>query len=335
MKLRFLIATLVLTSCQTGSKRLAAIDAALTEAQPGKMEQGRGSLEKLCTEGSTGACALIGKPVESQKPLPIMQSITSTNQSRFVVVLPNHEKLNYFLRSQALMKRLQSEHFERASSPSAVDQVEAFGLDLKQPYELLVLGPDGMLWDKRSFRPLNLGKTRGRVAVTRGMDDSLTADQAKMWSQLARQRPDVIFMMGDNIFPRIEDGESGVNPDLLWQRYVETRSNLEIFKANPLIPVVAVWDALDYGKSNGDRTYRFKTESAEIFFSFFAQHKPAPGFDPGPGVASWWSAFGVHFAFMDNRSSRSPNGNLFWRRPRKVARRLTGAIQRAGFCRQW
>jgi alkaline phosphatase D len=72
--------------------------------------------------------------------------------------------------------------------------------------------------------------------------------------------------------------------------------------------VFAVWNDHDYGKNDGDRTFNGKTESTDIFLTFFAQRKPAPGFEPGPGVSSWWNAYGAHFAFLDNRSFRSPNG---------------------------
>lgn len=304
-----LLIFLFLTSCATGSKHLVAIDLALTDIQNGKSQQGRDALEKLCDDGSTGACALSGRKVALLKPISILQSVTSNNQSRFVAVVPHREKLKYFMRNGDALTRLDAEHFEHAGSANVVDQVEAFGLEPKVSYELIVISPDGMLWDKRVFRALDLNRKRARIAVASGMDDALQPEQTKLWNQLANQRPDVIFMIGDNVYT--EKGESftaDANPESIWKRYAETRENLAIFKVPTLIPVMAVWNDHDYGRNDGDRTYPYKTESADIFLTFFAQKKPAPGFERGPGVSSWWNAFGIHFAFMDSRSFRSPNG---------------------------
>jgi hypothetical protein len=97
------------------------------------------------------------------------------------------------------------------------------------------------------------------------------------------------------------------DPEQLWNRYVETRNALAVYKSDKLIPVFATWDDHDYGRNDADRTYPYKSASEEIFLTFFPQTKPAPGFARGPGVASVWDAFGLRFVITDGRSFRSPD----------------------------
>ncbi len=296
-------------ACASLSQHTTQIDSALTEIQAGRLEQGRVALEKLCTQGTTGACALIGKQVELKNPLSIMQSVTSEKESRFVIMVPAGESLNYFVRTPTSLLRLIPEHFARSGSRLAVDQVEAFSLDPKQSYELVVIGSDGIAWDRRSFRSLDTGRRRARIAVVSCMDDHYANEQAKIWPELAAQKPDVIFMIGDNVYAdKAGAGPQGASASQLWDRYAETRGALAIFKTNPLIPVFAVWDDHDFGRNDGDRTYPGKTESTDIFYTFFAQRKNAPDYERGLGVGAKWSAFHVGFLFLDDRSFRSPDG---------------------------
>jgi len=297
----FLISGLV--SCATGSKQLVGVHAALTEAQNGKSEQGRAALDKLCEKGSTGACAINGRPVELVKPLSIMQSVTSNSQARFVVVVPRHETLEYYVRAGDSITKLTPERTDKFGTRQVVDEVEAFHLDTKTTYELIVIASDGMVWDKRNFRALDLNRRRVRMAVVTGLDDQQTALQQRMWTQLKNQRPDVVLMAGNTVY-----GEKDSTPESLYKRYLSTRESLSFFTSNPLVPVMATWNDRDYGKNDGDRTYSAKSDAADIFFTFFAQKKAAPGLEPGPGISGWWSAFGVHFALLDNRTFRSQNG---------------------------
>lgn len=306
-RLHRLLLFFILTSCATGSKRLVAIDSAVTDVQNGRAEQGRAALDKLCESGASGACALTGTKVTALRPLSVLQSVTSNNQSRFVVVAPRGEKFNYYLKHGDSVSKLNTEHFEHGNSSSVVDQVEAFGLEPRTGYEFMIVSRDGMLWDKRAFRALDLKRKRARIAVISGLDDTLKTESQKMWSELLNQHPDAIFIVGDSVYPE-KDFTGAVTPDELWTRYADSRQSLALLKSGTLIPVFAVWNDHDYGRNDGDRTFPYKNEMTEIFFSFFAQRKAAVGFERGPGVSSWLSGFGAHFAFLDNRSFRSPNG---------------------------
>lgn len=305
MKFSLLLPFLFLLSCVSSSQRLSGIQSALTDVEQGRLEQGREGLQQWCTKGSTGACALLGKAVELQRPLPIMQSVTSATSARFVVSVPDSARLTYYRRAPSGEIQVLP-HERQMQAPKAIDHINTFNLDLRVSYTLVVVGPDGMLWDQRQFRALDLAGRRARIAVVSGTDSAQTSVQEKVWREVEDLRPNLIFMLGNNVYPEKPGMDSSI--ESLWQRHFETRASLRIFKAAALIPVMAIWNDLDFGKVAGDRTLAAQAEVRAVFLSFFAQSQAAPHFIPGPGVAGWWSGFGVHFAFLDNRTFRSPNG---------------------------
>lgn len=288
-----------LGACVSGSKRLAELDVAATHPP---------ELDKLCREGLGGACALMGKTVVLGTPLSILQGVTSATQTRFTVMTAKKETRTYYVRGPGGIRKLAFERVSRDSSPMAVDHVEAFELNLKDKYELIVLDGAGQVSDRRNFRALDLKKKNPRLALASCMDDSLKVEQGVMWKQLLSDKPDVLLMIGDNVYAdRIPNGWQVASAEQLWDRYVDTRSLLELYKSPNLVPAYATWDDHDYGRNDSDRTYALKDESAKVFQAFFAQTKASGDFTRGPGVASAWSAFGVRFLFLDDRSFRSPN----------------------------
>lgn len=263
-----------------------------------------------CEAGQASACALIGNRAESKHELSILQSITSETQTRFVIVRPKRETLTYIVRDAVTgaLTHLAADTFTRAHSDTVVDQVEAFRLAPNVRYQLLVLTRDGDLRDTRDFQTLNLAQSRARVAVVSCMDDHMAEVASRMWPQLLSARPDALLLIGDNVYA--DHGKNGwekPTAEGLWDRYVETRQDLPLFFAERLVPTFAIWDDHDFGTNDSDRTWPLKDASLEVFMTFFAQRRAAPGFERGPGVAGWWTAFGAHFALLDDRYFRSPN----------------------------
>lgn len=296
MKKLFLLSIILNFSlgCASFSKRRQALEQALGNKE---------ALQQLCSVGESGACALLGQPSAPEKPLAIMQSQTSSRQSRIVVLVPKAQGLAYFLRAPATgaVSRLTPERFSQSGSSWAIDQLEVFNLEPKVEYELVVIGPGSALYDRRKFKTLNVDLRRARIALVSGLDDHLHVEQGKIWTELVAQKPDVIYVLGDGVYA------DGVPPEQIWNRYADVRSHLEVFKTPHLIPVFAVWNGQDLGKSGGDRSFPGKIKAGEVFHAFFAQKKTSEGFEAGPGTASLWTAFGADFFFLDNRSFRSPN----------------------------
>lgn len=301
-----LLVAVLVGGCVSGPKRAQFEQALVQNTTPG---QGRAALTPLCEKGLSGACALLGKPAEPRRLLPVVQSVTSDTQARFVILVPKSESPLYFVRRGESFTQLKPERSERSYSKQATDQVEAFDLALKQNYELLILSPAGELWDKREFRALDVKRKRGRIAVISCSDEHMREMADKMWPQVLQQKPDVLLMIGDNVYAdHLEEKRWGdTTAEVVWERYVRNRSSLPLYMAPQLIPVLATWDDHDFGRNDADRTYAYKEQSLETFLSFFAQRKPGPGFERGPGVASWWSAFGIQIGLLDGRFFRSPN----------------------------
>jgi hypothetical protein len=243
-----------------------------------------------------------------------MQSVTSTDQTRIVVLAPTNSSLSYFVVAPQSLRKLSPKNIQNPVSTGQfdqVDQIEVLGLKPTESYELVIIDEAGRLWDRRTFKTLDTKKTRPKIVLASCMHDSLEEPQKVMWKQVSELKPDVILMIGDNVYADwSSDGKKTpvTEAGQLWRRYAETRSKLDIFKTNPLIPVFATWDDHDFGKNDGDRNWELKDAALVVFFAFFDQQKPGPGFERGPGVASWWRAFGVQFALLDDRSFRSPNG---------------------------
>lgn len=265
-------------------------------------------LEKLCKEGTSGACALLGREAMVMNEVPVLQGVTSNSQARFVILAPKNDRLAYFVRGPNKTVRLHPERYFREFSPLATDQIEAFELDPAQSYELLVLGPDGTLWDKRQFRALDLNKKNARLAIVSCQDDSLKNEMKAMGAQLIAEKPDAILMIGDNVYAdHLPGGWQLAAREQLWNRYVDTRSVSPLFRAKTLVPVFATWDDHDYGRNDSDRTNPGKEEAFKVFRAFFDQAHPGPSFETGPGVASVWKGFGLRFLMLDDRTFRSPN----------------------------
>src|SRR6185312_6474632 len=90
------------------------------------------------------------------------------------------------------------EFFSHTGASGGIDQVEAFELEPKQSYSLIVLGPRAELWDQREFRALEVERHRARLAVVSALDDKYI-EQQKIWPELLKQKPDAILMVGDNV----------------------------------------------------------------------------------------------------------------------------------------
>lgn len=274
------------------------------------MAEGPAALAKLCEEQKlSSACAIVGREIRAAHVLPIMQGVTSNQHSRIVVLAPKGKGLTYYFQDKDGARPVIPATKTGPGLDQQLDVLDIFNINPAFDYQLYVVGPNAELWDRRKFRALDLNKKRPRFAFVSCMDDSLKAVQKQIWPELVAQNPDAVILDGDNTYADTMGGKSRpiTATEQLWSRYAQTRSELEFFKANPLIPVLATWDDHDFGKNDGDRTFAFKDEAKSAFFAFFPQDNPAPGLQRGPGVASWWTAFGVQFALLDDRSFRSPD----------------------------
>lgn len=246
--------------------------------------------------------------------LSVLQGYTDATSTQFTVLVPKGKPARYFVRSERMGHNLELhdvavQHFEREYSDWAVDQIKVNGLNLKKSYSLEIRSAYGELIDVREFRALDIKKPKTRFVAASCMDQNLIKEQRSMWAAVFQNKPELIFLLGDNVYATINKPKMGpVTPKILWSSYVQSRINLDLYHAPKLVPTLAIWDDADYGEPDGDRDYKYRKDSSEIFHIFYPQEPDYLNFFSGPGTAHFFLGFQMNFALMDARFFRSPKG---------------------------
>ncbi|MCB0340992.1 MAG: alkaline phosphatase family protein [Pseudobdellovibrionaceae bacterium] len=270
---------------------------------------------QLCQDQAGAACLQMGQDHSAGTtfPLAILQGATSETTTQVAILRKKNQPLEYVLywmaegQPQPIMAESQKK-WEREDSDWVVDHVYYQELKPSTPYWLDVVGDRGQVIDRRQLKTLDLSSPAVTLAVASCMDDHFEKEQAEIWPEVLKNKPQIIFMIGDNSYADMGIGlRPHARPKDLWRRNAETRNRLAVFRTSSLTPIFAVWDDHDYGANNGDRTYKYKNESAEIFRAFFPQRALSDSLIKGPGVSQYFKGFQQGFLFADNRTFRSPN----------------------------
>jgi phosphodiesterase/alkaline phosphatase D-like protein len=138
------------------------------------------------------------------------------------------------------------------------------------------------------------------------MRDTRAEFQAPMWKALAETKPDLLFLLGDNVYVDDEANitNNGVIEERIWRRYVETRVTLDLYHLKTLIPSLAIWDDHDFGLNNSYGNTPWRGAATDVFRTLYAQDAIMPEVTWGPGIATAFTAYGQRFYLMDNRSFR-------------------------------
>ncbi len=251
------------------------------------------------------------------KKLPIIQGATDQNTTQVGILLPKDQKVNLLLIEKQYLRlhipvRIRTS--SRKNSSWKVIQAAFKGLSSQKEYLLKVtetIDNEEKILDQRDLKTLPTQKSEVRFVLASCMDDSYAEDQIKMWRKVNSLKPDLILMAGDNVYADHTIGYKGpASSDTVWNRYVETRNLLEIFKFKKLIPILATWDDHDYGANDSNKNYPFKYDSLKTFSGFFPQKIISSSFRKGPGVSFVYKAFSHRFIFLDNRFFRSPKNDV-------------------------
>lgn len=238
------------------------------------------------------------------------------------------EELESFLKTiKNSVSVLVSKKISRRFSKQSIETLFIKGLSLKKTYNLIVVGRKkcktgdtkcikkcgsfcNVLVDKREFKTLDINNKEVKMAVASCSATYLYDVQRRIWSEVLQHKPDVILLIGDNLYvDRYINGNSVSHKKDFWTRYVEMRKSLKLYQAKKLVPIFATWDDHDYGTNDGDASFRWKKEAKKVFQSFFAQKPMGSIFQKGPGISFVVQAFGQRLFFMDNRFFRTPNVN--------------------------
>ena len=239
---------------------------------------------------------------------PIMQGATNASQTQMFVLTDASSDYLFSLVDGKGGKVSPTETDMRShpSSTRAMRRVFFDGLQANKPYLFQVhAASTGELMDERELQTLASHQQDLCFAFASCMWDLW--DQGDIWEQMVALDPDVIFLVGDNVYADLP--RPAASSADLWTRYVETREKLSLFRNRKLIPVVSTWDDHDYGKNNSDRNFALKNDARKVFEAFFISSNRTMNFHAaGIGVANSFAAYGYNFFLMDNRTFRTAVG---------------------------
>ncbi len=241
--------------------------------------------------------------------LPIHQAFADATSTLLTVVRETGRSLAYRAEdSEGRPLPVKVYTHSRNDSKWGVDLLMIDGLALNADHRLFVASEKGEPIDRRVFRALDLKNPDARVCVISCTSDANHRRQSRMWDSLKAVAPDVVFCIGDAVYIEETIGEIIIPeespPEKIWRRFVETRQALDFFRFERLIPMMAIWDDHDFGHNGSGESFRYKFDSKLCFETFFPRPRNSERFEPGPGLAFRWDAFGTRFIFLDGRFFR-------------------------------
>lgn len=201
--------------------------------------------------------------------------------------------------------------FEYDESSYQVEHLFIKGLKLGVTYSLSLTNPVDGTKEVRNFKALDGKAKKLKIIVASCMYDAYFDVNEKIWPMVFKQHPDMLFLIGDNIYGDTKSPSElslplVTDPKHLWKRHVEHAMSLSLYQSKALVPVFATWDDHDYGINDGDKNFKFKLVSLEIFKSFFPITKNR-FLTPNFGTGSVLRLNSHSFFFLDGRSFRDSN----------------------------
>lgn len=238
--------------------------------------------------------------------LSIVQGVTNTKEVEFSVVSYKKRDLSFELKDESgnTLTPAEVKLVERSDSDYVIHKM-IFVRDPSKLYNLFVYQGQSLV-DQRLVGQGQKQRSSLRLAVVSCMDD-FYPQHFKIWSVLNQQNPEYLLMIGDNVYADRGGMDSilSISPEVLWKRYTDVRMTLPIFFEKKLIPIHALWDDHDYGENNSGENYKYKTQSKEIFDTFFAQALSEDDWEPGTGVGGLLTLGDFNLYFLDARGERS------------------------------
>lgn len=236
---------------------------------------------------------------------PIHQGLTLEDLSYFTVLRKINAEISFEVvdsKNQLIPLLMISTH-RMTGSDDQLDKLKVSGLKLGEQYRFRVLDSKKQIIDERFFKALDTNKKMPKVAIISCMSDFFKSACKVMWNKVKAQDPDLLFLIGDTCYA---DQGSGGTPEGFWQRYVETRSRIGVFRHKVLTPILASWDDHDFGKNNADGSFSQKKFMLELFTAFWLFPEER-NYRRDMGVYQDFTAFGQKFYLMDCRYFRSPD----------------------------
>ena len=246
-------------------------------------------------------------PSKRKDKLSILQGVTNTKEVEFSIVAEKNRTLTFELRDELgeIITPAETKIISKDFSDYAVHKA-VFERDHQKIYNLYVFEGQKIV-DQRLVGLGQRENSKLRLAVVSCMND-FYSEHFKIWDALARQNPEYLVMIGDNVYTDVSSATTSqvTDPEVIWNRYVDSRLSYPFYFQEKLIPTHAVWDDHDYGQNNADGSFKHKEGSREVFEAFFAQDLSDDDWTKGYGVGGLLSLGDFNLYFLDARFYRSP-----------------------------
>lgn len=236
--------------------------------------------------------------------LSVLQGATDESSAQFSVLVPkgSHYSVNVDGLAPDAVVQVDNENSEWS-----VLKFQYQNLKLGQVYDLNILNSDGALIDQRQFSALDTQKRYQKIVMASCMVDWL--HNPRNWQQMQSLAPDLILFTGDAVYVDVGSPEKLIfrpNPEYLdhWERYVQTRLRLDIYRWKKLVPVLAGMDDHDFGYNNADSSFMLKSNANRAFETFFAQVGESHTLQRGPGQSYRFDMGDISYVFLDGRNFR-------------------------------
>lgn len=250
-------------------------------------------------------------PSKRTDRLSILQGVTNSKEVEFSIVSRKDLKLRFELRSEEgeILAPDETKTVSNDASDYAVHKI-VFVRDQNKDYNLYAFDGEKMV-DQRLIGRGQRDVAKLKLAIVSCMNDYYT-DHFGIWETLAKQNPEYLLMIGDNVYAdqATKKATQATDPEIIWKRYVDVRLTLPFFFQQKLIPVHALWDDHDYGIDDGGADFRYKSESQNIFETFYAQALTDDDWTKSFGVGGLLSLGDFNLYFLDGRSFRTKNQHL-------------------------
>jgi len=238
--------------------------------------------------------------------LSILQGITNSKEVEFSIIEKKGRELKFELRNEEseIIEPDVVKIVERSYSDFVVHKV-LFSRDASKDYNLFVYQNNKVI-DQRLIGKGQRDVSRLRMVIASCLDD-FYPELFKIWDVVAQKNPEYLLLIGDNVYADKTSLTTGqvTDPEILWHRYLDLRFKLPLYYQEKLIPTHALWDDHDYGINNGDKNYKHKEESKEVFETFWAQGLSEENWTKGYGVGGLLNLGDFNLYFLDSRFYRT------------------------------
>jgi alkaline phosphatase D len=91
-----------------------------------------------------------------------------------------------------------------------------------------------------------------------------------VWGTIAEYRPDLLVLLGDNVYADLEDGRlKPSTPERIAAAYRQLDAVPAFHQLKQQVPILATWDDHDYGNNDAGVEWEHKDAAAKIFHDFF------------------------------------------------------------------